>query len=89
MARVDFERINRAALDAGLGILLRRWLPDGQVRGEEFQRDGAFELHVGGLINHTHPTFSELLGDLVVGYGSADHDSQIVALRDNCWYGDT
>ncbi len=54
MARVDFQRINRAALDAGLGILLRRWLPDGQVRGEEFtaknprradRRPGSFKVN--------------------------------------------
>lgn len=33
--RIDFAKINRAAL-ADLPSVLRRWLPDGQVVGEEF-----------------------------------------------------
>lgn len=33
--RIDFDGINRAALRV-LPALLRRWLPDGQVRGNEF-----------------------------------------------------
>lgn len=33
--RIDFERVNRAAR-AHLPELLRRWLPDGRVRGHEY-----------------------------------------------------
>ena len=33
--RVDFEATNRAAL-ASLPALLRRWLPDGELRGSEY-----------------------------------------------------
>ena len=33
--KLDFENINRAALDA-LPVLLPRWLPDGQRRGHEY-----------------------------------------------------
>ncbi len=33
--RIDFDSINRAALSA-LPALLRRWLPDGRMRGHEF-----------------------------------------------------
>ena len=35
--QIDFAKINRAALDAGLGNLLRRWLPDGRQVADEFQ----------------------------------------------------
>ena len=52
--RIDFDKINRAALDTGLGNLLRRWLPDGRVIGEEFtaknptradRRPGSFRIN--------------------------------------------
>lgn len=32
---IDFRRINQAALRA-LPVLLRRWLPDGRLRGREY-----------------------------------------------------
>lgn len=35
MTKIDFYRLNRAALDA-LPVLLRRWLPDGRRRGCEW-----------------------------------------------------
>ena len=52
--RIDFQRINRAALDAGLANLLSRWLPDGRMIGEEFtarnprradRRPGSFRIN--------------------------------------------
>ncbi len=54
MGQVDFDRINRAAL-ADLPSVLRRWLPDGRVVGEEFtarnprradRRAGSFKVNV-------------------------------------------
>ena len=53
-----------------------------QVSCQEFQSYRTLEVRVLGLVNNTHPTFAELLGDLVVGYGSTDHDGPIVALPD-------
>jgi hypothetical protein len=37
------------------------------------------EVQVLGLIDNTHPAFTELLGDLVVADGLADHDTPILA----------
>ncbi len=54
MRQVDFDRINAAAL-ADLPRVLRRWLPDGQVRGEEFtarnptrndRKAGSFRINI-------------------------------------------
>ena len=51
--RIDFGKINRVAL-ANLPSVLRRWLPDGQVGGEEFtarnprradRRPGSFRIN--------------------------------------------
>ncbi len=51
--RIDFAKINRAAL-ADLPSVLQRWLPDGQVVGEEFtaqnprradRRPGSFKIN--------------------------------------------
>lgn len=53
-ARIDFERVNRAAL-ASLPALLRRWLPDGRVQGNEYvarnpnradRRPGSFSINL-------------------------------------------
>ena len=53
MARIDFQRINRTAM-ADLPSVLRSWLPDGQVAGEEFtaknprradRRPGSFRIN--------------------------------------------
>src|SRR5438874_1601 len=54
--RVDFARINAAAL-AALPALLARWLPDGQWRGNEYvarnpqradRRHGSFRVNRNG-----------------------------------------
>ena len=52
--RIDFDAVNCAAL-ASLPALLRRWLPDGRVRGHEFvalnptradRRPGSFRINL-------------------------------------------
>ena len=52
--RLDFDTINRAAL-ASLPALLRRWLPDGRLKGREYtarnptradRRPGSFKVNV-------------------------------------------
>jgi len=43
-----------------------------QVGCQELQSDGAVELRVLGFVDDTHPTFTEFLGDLVVGDGLTD-----------------
>jgi hypothetical protein len=52
--KLEFETINRVALDA-LPVLLRRWLPDGRRRGREYvarnptrndRRPGSFSINV-------------------------------------------
>ena len=54
MARVDFERINSAAL-VDLPRVLRRWLPDARVAGDELvaknptrqdRRLGSFKINI-------------------------------------------
>jgi hypothetical protein len=42
-------------------------------RREELQGDGALELRILGLVDDTHPTLTDFLGDLVVRDGFADH----------------
>lgn len=44
-----------------------------QVSGQEFQRDGALELGVFGLVNNTHAAFAELADDAVMRDGLTDH----------------
>ncbi len=52
--RIDFGKINRAAL-ADLPAVLRRWLPDGRVSGDEFtaknptrndRKAGSFKVNI-------------------------------------------
>ncbi len=52
--RIDFDAINRAALDC-LPDLLRRWLPDGRIEGQEFvaknprradRKPGSFKINM-------------------------------------------
>ena len=52
--RVDFERINRAAL-ANIEAILQRWLPDGRIEGHEYvacnpcrsdRRHGSFKVNL-------------------------------------------
>ena len=50
---------------------------------KELERDGAFEVGVLGLVDHTHATLAELLDDLVVADAGADvQDRGIVSLCD-------
>ena len=57
-------------------------------KGEELEGDGAFELRIFGLIDDTHPTFPELLENLVMGYGLADHGLPFAgATMTRCWNG--
>ena len=44
----------------------------GHVVGQELEGDKAAELHVLGLVDHTHPAAAELLDDAVVRDGLAD-----------------
>ncbi len=55
MGRIDFQRINQAALAAGLSTMLQHWVPDGRVVGEEFvgknpvrvdRRAGSFKINI-------------------------------------------
>ena len=48
------------------------------VRGQELQRDGPFELRIGGLIDDTHPAFTEFPGDHIVRDGLAYHGGRVV-----------
>ena len=41
-------------------------------------RDVEMELRVLGFIGHTHAALAELVGDLVVADGVADHDGPIL-----------
>ena len=84
------DLVNRA--DVGVVELCRRFgfaletLPAlfvaQQMRRQEFERHGPIEFRIFGLVNNTHPTFAELLGDLVVRDGRADHDGSILALHE-------
>ena len=47
--------------------------------GEKLESDGALELGVLGLVNDTHPAFTEFLGDLVMRDGAAHHTAPILA----------
>jgi hypothetical protein len=43
------------------------------LRGEKLERHGPLELGILGLVDDAHSAFAELLQDLIVGYGLADH----------------
>ena len=43
-----------------------------QMRREKLQRHRSIELGVLGFVNHTHPAFTEFLGDLVMRNGLPD-----------------
>ena len=43
------------------------------MRGQELQCDDTAQTGVLGLVDHAHAAFAELLDDLVVGDGLADH----------------
>ena len=79
MGRIDFQRINQAALDAGLKTVLRRWLPDSQIVGQELQarnptradrRLGSFKVNVK----------SGMWADFAVGHQGGDVVSLVAYL---------
>ena len=47
----------------------------GYVVGQELEGHKAIELHVLGLVDHTHPAAAQLLDDAVMGEGFADQGS--------------
>ena len=49
-----------------------------QMSRQKLERDLAFKPGVLGLVNDTHATLTELLGDLVMTDGSTDHSGPIV-----------
>src|ERR1700751_2064611 len=48
-------------------------MAEGDIGRKEFQRDGALELQVYGLVYHTHPAGAQPFGDLVVRDGLSQH----------------
>ena len=68
--RIAFERINRAAL-ANILEILRRWLPDGRIEGQEYvarnprrpdRRRGSFKININ----------TGKWGDFATGDGGGD-----------------
>ena len=53
----------------------------GYIVRQELESDKAAELHVLGLVDHTHPAAAELLDDAVVRDGLADHWAEILGLQ--------
>ena len=47
---------------------------------QKLRRDGAGQCGVLRFLDHTHPTFPELLGDAVIRDDLADYDGPIVSL---------
>ncbi len=45
-----------------------------QMRRQEFQRHGAVEFGVDGLVNDTHPAFAEFFANQVVRNSFAHHE---------------
>ena len=45
----------------------------GDLVRKELERDKATELHILGLVDHTHPSATQLLDDAVMRNGLADH----------------
>jgi hypothetical protein len=62
--------------ESGLDFLFTQ-----QVGRKELQRDRALEVRVFGLVDNTHPAFTELLGDAVVADGLTDHETPILPLN--------
>ena len=50
----------------------------GEIGRQEFQRDGALEFGVLGLLNIAHFAATQLLNDLVVRYRLTDHSGWLV-----------
>jgi hypothetical protein len=45
-----------------------------EIFGQKFQRDGASQLQVFSLVDHTHSPAAEHLQNSIVRYGLADHE---------------
>ncbi len=70
--RADVRVVERTG-GAGLALeALESRMVGGDVVGQEFQRDGAAELGVLGLVNDAHPAAAEPFGNAVMGYGFTD-----------------
>ena len=82
MGQIDFQRISQAAIDAGLGNVLRRWLPESQIVGQELQarnptRD---DRHRGSFKINTR---TGMWADFACGDKGSDPIS-LVAYLDGC-----
>ena len=64
----------RFALEAGERLLLLA-----TSSGRNFKGHKAMQLHVLGLVHHTHPTAAWLAGDPVVRDGLTDHADRSMA----------
>ena len=64
------ERARRLGLldEALLAVRIGRLCP-----GQDLDGDGAIEVGVAGLVNHTHPAFAELRFDAVAVQRPANH----------------
>ena len=49
-----------------------------QVIGQKFEGDKTAELCVHSLIDDTHPSTTQLLNNVVMRYGLANHQGQIL-----------
>jgi hypothetical protein len=88
---LDFAKINAAAL-ANLPVLLRRWLPNGTVRGREYcainptradRRSGSFKIALHGSRAGAWADFAtgDRGGDLIALYAYLNKLSQTEAAR--------
>ena len=80
---VDGADVGMIQRGGGLGLALKAaegLRVFGDVVGQELKSDKAAELHVLGLVDHTHPAAAELLDDAVVRDGLADHWSTMLRL---------
>ena len=90
---IDF--VNRAdvvVVESGSGFgladeALAPFLVLNQVGRQKLQNDGAVELGIDGLVDHTHPAFAEFLDDLVMGDRLADHVSPSSPAAGHGWAG--
>ena len=76
---IDFvDRADVRMIDGGRGASFSQepgagFLVADEIGGERFDGDGAMELCILGLVDHTHPAFSNFLGYAVVEYGFSNH----------------
>src|SRR5579872_1995071 len=81
---VDGADVRMVQCRSGLGFALKATeclQVFGYVVGQELESDEAAELHVLGLIDHTHPAPAKFLQDTVMRDGPADHWAQILGLQ--------